>query len=93
MLKDRQSGGRGQKIGQALGGLGQCGRALCCASWQVEFPAISIKMAKDQGLAPNPSKISGVCGRLLCCLSFEVEAYRELRGDLPKAGPPTLPSQ
>ena len=71
---------------KALGGLGQCGRALCCSSWQVEFPAISIKMAKDQGLAPNPSKISGVCGRLLCCLSFEVEAYREIVGTLPKVG-------
>ena len=71
---------------KSLGGLGQCGRALCCSSWQVEFPAISIKMAKDQGLAPNPSKISGVCGRLLCCLSFEVDAYREILGTLPKVG-------
>ncbi len=71
---------------RALGGLGVCGLALCCATWQTEFPAISIKMAKEQDLAPNPSKISGVCGRLLCCLSFEVEAYRELRGDLPKVG-------
>jgi hypothetical protein len=51
-----------------------------------EFPSISIKMAKEQDLPPNPSKISGVCGRLLCCLSYEVEAYRELRGDLPKVG-------
>jgi len=51
-----------------------------------EFPSVSIRMAKDQGLAPNPAKISGLCGRLLCCLSFEVEAYRELRGDLPKVG-------
>jgi len=71
---------------KALGGIGQCGRALCCATWQVEFPAISIKMAKDQGLAPNPSKISGVCGRLLCCLSFEIDAYREIIGTLPKVG-------
>ena len=71
---------------KSLGGIGQCGRALCCSTWQVEFPAISIKMAKDQGLAPNPSKISGVCGRLLCCLSFEVEAYREIVGTLPKVG-------
>ena len=71
---------------KALGGLGVCGLALCCATWQTEFPAISIKMAKEQDLSPNPSKISGVCGRLLCCLSFEVEAYRELRGDLPKVG-------
>jgi len=71
---------------KALGGLGVCGLALCCATWQTEFPSISIKMAKEQDLSPNPAKISGVCGRLLCCLSFEVEAYRELRGDLPQAG-------
>ncbi|MFA7296625.1 MAG: regulatory iron-sulfur-containing complex subunit RicT [Dehalococcoidia bacterium] len=71
---------------KAAGGLGVCGLELCCSSWMTEFPSISIKMAKDQDLAPNPSKISGVCGRLLCCLSFEVEAYRELRGDLPKVG-------
>ena len=71
---------------KAAGGVDVCGRALCCSSWMTEFPSITIKMAKDQGIAPNPSKISGVCGRLLCCLSFEVEAYRELRGDLPKVG-------
>src|SRR5690606_26980806 len=71
---------------KALGGVGQCGRGLCCSTWMTEFPAISIKMAKDQGLAPNPSKISGVCGRLLCCLSFEVDAYRDIVGSLPKVG-------
>jgi cell fate regulator YaaT (PSP1 superfamily) len=71
---------------KAAGGLGVCGLALCCSTWMTEFPSISIRMAKDQDIAPNPSKISGVCGRLLCCLSFEVEAYRELRGDLPKVG-------
>ena len=71
---------------KALGGLGQCGRGLCCATWMTEFPAISIKMAKDQGLAPNPTKISGACGRLLCCLAFEVDAYREIVGTLPKVG-------
>ena len=71
---------------KAAGGLGVCGLALCCSTWQTEFPSISIKMAKEQGLSPNPSKISGVCGRLLCCLSFEVESYRDLRGDLPKVG-------
>lgn len=71
---------------KAIGGVGQCGRGLCCSTWMTEFPAISIKMAKDQGLAPNPSKISGVCGRLLCCLSFEVDAYREIVGSLPKVG-------
>jgi hypothetical protein len=71
---------------KALGGLGVCGLALCCATWMTHFPSVSIRMAKEQDLSPNPSKISGVCGRLLCCLSFEVEAYRELRGDLPKVG-------
>ncbi|MEX2446008.1 MAG: regulatory iron-sulfur-containing complex subunit RicT, partial [Dehalococcoidia bacterium] len=69
-----------------VGAIDVCGRALCCSSWQVEFPAITMKMAKDQGLAPNPSKISGVCGRLLCCLSYEVDAYREILGTLPKVG-------
>ena len=83
-LRVQQVGDRDRA--KALGGIGQCGRALCCSSWQVEFPAISIKMAKDQGLAPNPSKISGVCGRLLCCLSFEIDAYREIIGTLPKVG-------
>jgi len=68
------------------GVMGVCGRELCCTSWMTSFPSVSIRMAKDQGLAPNPSKISGLCGRLLCCLSFEVEAYKELRGDLPKVG-------
>ena len=83
-LRVQQVGDRDRA--KSLGGIGQCGRALCCSSWQVEFPAISIKMAKDQGLAPNPSKISGVCGRLLCCLSFEIDAYREILGTLPKVG-------
>ena len=68
------------------GGFGVCGRELCCSSWMTTFPSISIKLAKDQGLAPNPSKISGVCGRLLCCLTFEVDAYREIAGTLPKIG-------
>lgn len=71
---------------KAAGGLGVCGLALCCATWMTEFPAISMKMAKEQDLPPNPSKISGVCGRLLCCLTFEVDAYRELRGGLPRVG-------
>lgn len=83
-VRARQVGDRDRA--KALGGLGQCGRGLCCSTWMVEFPAISVKMAKDQGLAPNPSKISGVCGRLLCCLAFEVEAYREIVGTLPKVG-------
>ncbi|MSQ36611.1 MAG: hypothetical protein EXR63_05690 [Dehalococcoidia bacterium] len=71
---------------KATAGIDICGRELCCASWMTEFPAISIRLAKEQDLPPNPTKISGVCGRLLCCLAFEVDAYRELRGDLPKTG-------
>jgi cell fate regulator YaaT (PSP1 superfamily) len=63
-----------------------CGQRLCCSSWQTAFPAVSIKMAKEQELPLNPQKISGVCGRLYCCLTFEYEGYRELRGQLPKVG-------
>ena len=69
-----------------VGGLGRCGRHLCCSSWLTSFPSISIKMAKEQDLPLNPSKISGVCGRLLCCLAYEYEQYKELRGNLPKVG-------
>jgi len=68
------------------GDMGQCGYALCCRSWLTAFPSISIRMAKEQDVPLNPSKISGVCGRLLCCLAFEHEQYRELRGKLPKIG-------
>ncbi len=71
---------------KSLGDVGVCGLALCCKSWQTTFPAISMRMAKEQDLPPNPTKISGVCGRLLCCLSYEVDEYRRLRGDLPKVG-------
>lgn len=85
-LTVRQVGDRDRAKFMGEGVMGLCGRDLCCSSWMTEFPSVSIRMAKDQGLAPNPSKISGLCGRLLCCLSFEVEAYRELRGDLPKVG-------
>jgi cell fate regulator YaaT (PSP1 superfamily) len=69
-----------------LDGYDVCGQRLCCASWQTAFPSVSIKMAKEQDLPLNPQKISGVCGRLYCCLTFEYEAYRELRGQLPKVG-------
>jgi cell fate regulator YaaT (PSP1 superfamily) len=68
------------------GDMGQCGYGLCCRSWLAAFPSISIRMAKEQDVPLNPSKISGVCGRLLCCLAFEHEQYRELRGKLPKMG-------
>jgi cell fate regulator YaaT (PSP1 superfamily) len=67
-------------------GIGRCGERLCCSSWLTTFPSISIKMAKEQELPLNPSKISGACGRLLCCLVYEHEQYREIRGQLPKTG-------
>jgi cell fate regulator YaaT (PSP1 superfamily) len=63
-----------------------CGLRLCCSSWMTEFPKVGIRMAKEQDLALNPDKISGVCGRLLCCLTFEFDVYKEMRGTLPKMG-------
>ncbi len=80
----RQVGPRDQA--KAIGGYGRCGRRLCCTSWLISFPAISIKMAKEQDLPLNPSKISGQCGRLLCCLSYENELYREVKQALPRPG-------
>ena len=80
----RQVGDRDRA--KSLGDVGVCGLALCCRTWQTTFPAISMRMAKEQDLPPNPTKISGVCGRLLCCLSYEVDEYRLLRGTLPKVG-------
>lgn len=69
-----------------LGGIGICGRKLCCSSFLGEFQSVSIKMAKDQNLSLNPSKISGICGRLMCCLKYEQEAYEELTKNLPREG-------
>ncbi|MGN0506398.1 MAG: stage 0 sporulation family protein [Lachnospiraceae bacterium] len=69
-----------------LGGIGVCGRALCCHSYLADFIPVSIKMAKEQNLSLNPSKISGVCGRLMCCLKYEEEAYEELNAKLPGVG-------
>jgi len=69
-----------------IGGIGFCGRELCCASFLSGFDPISIKMAKIQNLPLNPNKISGVCGRLLCCLTYEYETYREMSQDLPDLG-------
>lgn len=69
-----------------VGGLGVCGRPLCCASWMQEFVPVSIKMAKEQNLSMNPGKISGCCGRLLCCLKYEQETYEQMRKSLPKMG-------
>ena len=68
------------------GGIGICGRPLCCSSYLSEFIPVSIKMAKEQNLSLNPSKISGVCGRLMCCLKYEEETYEELNSRLPNIG-------
>lgn len=68
------------------GGMGVCGRSLCCHSYLSEFAPVSIKMAKEQNLSLNPTKISGVCGRLMCCLKNEEEAYEELNSHLPNVG-------
>lgn len=68
------------------GGLGPCGRALCCSSFLGEFAPVSIKMAKEQNLSLNPTKISGICGRLMCCLNYEQETYEGIRKRMPKVG-------
>lgn len=68
------------------GGIGICGRPLCCNTYLSEFAAVSIKMAKEQNLSLNPTKISGVCGRLMCCLTNEEETYEELNSQLPSVG-------
>lgn len=73
-----------------LGGLGPCGRPLCCATFLGDFEPVSIKMAKEQNLSLNPSKISGICGRLMCCLKFETELYKEAREELPSVGESVL---
>ena len=69
-----------------LGGIGICGRPLCCHSWMPEFIPVSIKMAKEQNLSLNPTKISGTCGRLMCCLKNEQDTYEYLNSKLPSIG-------
>lgn len=69
-----------------IGGIGPCGRFLCCSTFLTNFDAVSISMAKTQGLALNPTKINGVCGRLLCCLNYENEQYLEAKKDIPDVG-------
>lgn len=69
-----------------LGGIGICGRCLCCHTYLSEFAPVSIKMAKEQNLSLNPTKISGVCGRLMCCLTNEEETYEVLNSQLPSVG-------
>jgi cell fate regulator YaaT (PSP1 superfamily) len=68
------------------GGLGRCGRAICCATFIDNFGPVSIRMAKEQGLSLNPTKISGLCGRLMCCLTFENDTYCEIKKGYPKVG-------
>src|SRR5579885_812741 len=80
----RQIGARDQA--KLQGGLGPCGKTLCCSSWIADFGVISIKMAKEQDLPLNPAKISGVCGRLLCCLSYENENYIQAKQTMPQVG-------
>ena len=69
-----------------LGGLGPCGRPICCGAFLDEFQPVSIKMAKEQNLSLNPTKISGVCGRLMCCLKYEQDHYEQTRKKMPKTG-------
>jgi cell fate regulator YaaT (PSP1 superfamily) len=69
-----------------VGGLGPCGRPLCCSSFLGDFASVSIKMAKEQNLSLNPTKISGICGRLMCCLNYEQKTYEDIRRKLPRIG-------
>ena len=83
-IEMRQIGVRNEA--KMIGGLGPCGRELCCASFLPDFAAVSVKMAKEQNLPLNPTKISGICGRLMCCLTYEYETYLQLKKDFPKTG-------
>ncbi len=83
-IEMRQVGIR--NLSKHCGGVGKCGRELCCSSFMHSFEPVSIKMAKEQGLSLNPTKISGVCGRLMCCLNFENDTYRRLKREMPKLG-------
>jgi cell fate regulator YaaT (PSP1 superfamily) len=83
-IEMRQVGIRNQA--KMCGGLGRCGREFCCSSFMEKFDPVSIRMAKDQGLSLNPTKISGQCGRLMCCLTFESQVYQELRAQFPAMG-------
>jgi len=71
---------------KVLGGIGSCGRVLCCSSFLGDFVPVSIKMAKDQSLSLNPTKISGICGRLMCCLKYENDDYEAIKDSLPDIG-------
>jgi cell fate regulator YaaT (PSP1 superfamily) len=83
-IEMRQVGIR--NLSKHCGGIGKCGREFCCSSFMHTFEPISIKMAKEQGLSLNPTKISGVCGRLMCCLTFENQTYQHLKKKMPRLG-------
>jgi cell fate regulator YaaT (PSP1 superfamily) len=83
-IEMRQVGIRNQA--KMCGGIGRCGREFCCSTFMDKFDPVSIRMAKDQGLSLNPTKISGQCGRLMCCLTFENQVYKEIRSRFPKMG-------
>ena len=83
-IEMRQIGVRHQA--KMVGGLGTCGRPLCCATYLNSFAPVTIKMAKGQNISLNPTKISGMCGRLMCCLTYEHEYYEKIRKNLPKVG-------
>ncbi|MCK4487231.1 MAG: stage 0 sporulation family protein [Desulfobacterales bacterium] len=68
------------------GGIGRCGHVLCCSAFMNDFEPVSIRMAKEQGMLLNPTKISGLCGRLMCCLAFEYDAYCHLKSEFPDSG-------
>lgn len=85
-IEMRQIGVRHES--KMIGGIGCCGRELCCSSYIRTFAPVSIKMAKEQDLPLNPSKISGICNRLLCCLTYEYDTYRETKKNMPKPGKP-----
>ncbi len=76
-----------------MGGLGCCGRELCCATWLADFASVSIRMAKEQNISLNPTKISGICGRLMCCLKFENDLYEQSRQEFPPLNSPVTTSE
>ncbi|MDN6013872.1 MAG: Signal peptidase, partial [Lactococcus sp.] len=80
----RQIGPR--DVAKTFGGLGPCGRPLCCSEFMGEFPNVSIKMAKNQALSLNQNKLNGLCGRLMCCLTYEDDFYRQARKNFPDFG-------
>jgi cell fate regulator YaaT (PSP1 superfamily) len=83
-IEMRQIGVRNKA--RLVGGIGSCGRELCCCTFLTSFEPVSVKMAKDQNVSLNPAKISGVCGRLMCCFKYEYDTYLTMKRDMPKIG-------